>query len=214
MKMAVRKHTGSAIAICLIACLHTCGLASAQQPEQATRVELTPMAGYQGQENFTDATSGAKLRLDGAHSFGLIVDVNVTPNSQVEVLYTSAKSALAPAAGGPELTDVKIEYLHVGGLLVYGHDRVRPFFGATLGASRFSPNAPGLNSDTNFSVGIVGGVKLFLTKNFGLRLEARGFATQTSGDGAAFCNNGACRIFYDGDFFWQVTANAGLVIAF
>jgi len=81
MKMAVRKHTGSAIAICLIACLHTCGVASAQQPEQATRVELTPMAGYQGQENFTDATSGAKLRLDGAHSFGLIVDVNVTPNS-------------------------------------------------------------------------------------------------------------------------------------
>ena len=212
--MAVRKHTDSATAICLIACLYACGGVCAQQPEQVTHVELTPMAGYQGKENFTDETSGAKLRLDGAHSAGLIVDVNVTPDSQVEFLYTNGKSPLAPEAGGPTLTDVKVEYLHVGGLLVYGRDRIRPFFGATLGASRFSPSAPGMNSDTNFSLGIVGGVKLFLTKNLGLRLEARGFATQTSGDGAAFCNNGACRIFYDGDFFWQVTANAGLVIAF
>jgi hypothetical protein len=71
-----------------------------------------------------------------------------------------------------------------------------------------------MDSDTNFSLGIVGGVKLFLTKNIGLRLEARGFATQVSSDSAAFCNNGGCRIFYDGDFFWQVTANAGLVVAF
>lgn len=212
--MAVKNHAGAALAMCTIAWLCACSEASAQQPAQGQRFEVSAITGYQEKETFTDATTGAKLRLDSAHSGGLIVDVNVTPDSQMEFIYTRAKSSLAPEAGGPALTDVKVEYLHVGGILVYGKDHVRPFFGATLGASRFSPDAPGMDSDTNFSLGIVGGVKLFLTKNIGLRLEARGFATQVSSDSAAFCNNGGCRIFYDGDFFWQVTANAGLVVAF
>jgi opacity protein-like surface antigen len=188
--------------------------ALAQQVLQPARVELTPFVGYQSDETFKDELTGTNLKLENAHSAGLIVDVDVAPGSQVEILYSRAKSSLAPERGGAVLTDVKVEYLHIGGLLVYGNDRVRPFFGATLGMTRFSPDAPRLEGDTNFSLGFVGGVKLFLTKNIGLRLEARGFATSVSSDSTAFCNNGGCRIFYDGDVLWQFAGNAGLVIAF
>jgi opacity protein-like surface antigen len=111
-------------------------------------------------------------------------------------------------------TDVKVEYLHVGAIYAFNRGRVRPFFGGTVGATRLSPDAPGLNSDTNFSLGLAGGVKPFLTKHVGLRLEGRVFATQVDSDSAAFCTNGSCRIFYDGDFLWQYTANAGIVIGF
>jgi len=211
--MTRARQARSVMAVCMLACLASAP-ALAQQVHQPTRVELTPFVGYQSDETFLDELTGTKLKLENAQSAGLIVDVDVAPGSQVEILYSRAKSSLAPERGGPALTDVKVEYLHIGGLLVYGNDRVKPFFGATLGMTRFSPDAPRLDSDTNFSLGLVGGVKLFLTKNIGLRLEARGYATAVSGDSAAFCNNGGCRIFYDGDILWQFAGNAGLVIAF
>jgi opacity protein-like surface antigen len=199
------------VIICVLTCLAVSPAASAQQPRQ---VELTPFVGYQSKESFTDETTASTLKLDNAPSVGLIVDVDATPGSQYEFLYSQAKSSLAPERGGRTLTDVKVEYLHAGGLLVFGDDHVRPFFGATLGLSRFSPDASRMDSDTNFSLGLVGGVKFFLTRHVGLRFEARGFATATNGNSSAFCNSGTCKIFYDGNVLWQATANAGLVIAF
>lgn len=211
--MTKTTHT-TAIAIGLLASLAICPTALAQQAERETRLEITPFVGYQSGEEFSDQVSGTTLKLESASSAGLIVDVNLASDTQLEFLYSTAKSSLAPEGGGPALTDVKVEYLHVGAVYVYSNGRVRPFFGATAGVTRFSPDAPGLDSDTNFSLGLAGGVKLFLTKNIGLRLEARAFGTQVSSDSAAFCNNGTCRIFYDGDFIFQYTANAGVVIAF
>lgn len=204
----------AAAAMAALACLGAPQVAHAQQAGQPARFELTPYTGYQSKQEFSDQASGHSLKLESTQSEGLIVDVNLAPDTQLEFLYSTAKSALSPEGGGAALTDVKVEYLHVGAIYVYSNGRVRPFFGATGGATRLSPTAPGLDSDTNFSLGLAGGVKLFLTKNIGLRLEARAFATQVDSDSAAFCNNGSCRIFYDGDFIMQYTANAGVVIAF
>lgn len=201
------------LAILAMACL-AAGTASAQQGEQATRIELTPFVGYQSSETFSDEVTDTSLKLDSTQNAGLIVDVNLAPDTQLEFLYSTATSSLAPERGGRTLTDVKVEYLHVGAVYVYSAGKVRPFFGVTGGVTRFSPDAAGLDSDTNFSLGLAGGVKLFLTKNIGLRLEARAFATQVDSDSAAFCNNGTCRIFYEGDFIWQYSANAGVIIAF
>ena len=198
----------------MLACLAACPAANAQQPGQSPRFELTPFAGYQSGEKFTDETTGTSLELESASTTGLIFGMNVAPDIQLEFFYSKAKSALSPEGGGPVPTDIKVEYLHVGAIYTHNGSRVRPFVGGTAGASRFSPDAPGLDSETNFSVGLAGGVKLFLTKHIGLRLEARVLATQVDSDSAAFCNNGSCRIFYDGDFLWQYTANAGIVIGF
>ena len=212
--MVAAKRAGAAITIGMLACLAASAAAIAQQPEQSPRFELTPFAGYQSSEKFTDETTGTRLKLESAPSAGLIFGMNVAPDIQLEFLYSRAKSSLSPEGGGPVPTDIKVEYLHVGAIYVFSSGRVQPFFGGTAGAARFSPDAPGLHSETNFSVGLAGGVKLFLTKHVGLRLEARVFATQVDSDSAAFCNNGSCRIFYDGDFLWQYTANAGIVIGF
>ena len=189
--------------------------AIAQEPAQSPRFELTPFAGYQSGETFSDQTTGTRLKLESAPSAGLIFGMNVAPDIQLEFLYSRATSSLSPEGGGPVATDIKVEYLHAGAIYASSSGgRVVPFFGGTVGATRLSPEEPGLDSDTNFSVGLVGGVKLFVTKHVGLRLEARVLATQVDSDSAAFCNNGSCRIFYDGDFLWQYTANAGIVIGF
>jgi len=196
-------------------CLTGAAAAVAQEPAQSPRFELTPFAGYQSGETFSDQTTGTRLKLESAPSAGLIFGMNVAPDIQLEFLYSRATSSLSPEGGGPVATDIKVEYLHAGAIYASSSGgRVVPFFGGTVGATRLSPEEPGLDSDTNFSVGLVGGVKLFVTKHVGLRLEARVLATQVDSDSAAFCNNGSCRIFYDGDFLWQYTANAGIVIGF
>lgn len=207
-------HSRAITAICLAACLASPVPVSAQTKDQPTRFELTPFAGYQNGETFSDEITGTDLKLESKQTMGLVFDVNFAPDTQLEFFYSRAEPSLAPEGGGAALTDVKVEYLHVGAVYVYSNGQVRPFFGATGGATRFSPNAPGLDSDTNFSLGLTGGVKLFLTRNIGVRLEARAFATQVDSNSAAFCNNGSCRIFYEGDFIWQYMANVGLVIAF
>ncbi|HVY04740.1 MAG TPA: outer membrane beta-barrel protein [Burkholderiales bacterium] len=196
---------------CIAACLGWMTPATAQQ---VARVEVAPMVGYQSSLKFDDAAGNARYKLDSTNNVGLVLDFRAAPNSQVELLYSRAKSALAPDDGGPKLADVKVEYYHLGGILVYGNDRVQPFFGATVGATRFAPDAAGLDSDTRFSFGLVGGAKLFLTKHIGLRLEARAFGTEVNSNSAAFCTNGSCRIFYDGSFMWQYAINAGLIAAF
>jgi hypothetical protein len=192
----------------------TASVASHAQQWEPTKVELTPFVGYQSEIEFTDQNTGSGLDLDNTDTAGLIVDVALAPDMQLEFLYSRADSGLTPDRGGPALTDIKVEYLHVGAFYIYQGGRVRPFFGATGGATRFSPDAPGLDSDTRFSLGLAGGVKLFLARNIGVRLEARAFATQVDSDSAAFCNNGTCRIFYDGDFIWQYMFNAGVIVAF
>ena len=207
-------HSTAIAAICLAAFLALPAPVSAQIQDRPTRFELTPFAGYQSGETFSDEITGTHLELESKQTTGLVLDVNLAPDTQLEFFYSRAEPSLSPEAGGASIADVKVEYLHAGAVYVFNNGRVRPFFGGSVGATRFSPDAPGLDSDTNFSLGLAGGVKLFLTKNIGVRLEARVIATQVGSDSAAFCNNGSCRIFYEGDFVWQYMANTGVVIAF
>jgi len=204
------RGTHGALALALL----TASAASHAQQWAPAKVELTPFVGYQSAIEFADQTNGGGLELDSTDNAGLIVDVGLAPNMQLEFLYSRADSGLAPDRGGAALTNIKVEYFQIGALYVYQEGRVRPFFGATGGATRLSPDAPALDGDTRFSLGLAGGVKLFLARNIGVRLEARAFATQVDSESAAFCNNGTCRIYYDGDFLYQYMFNAGVIIAF
>ena len=189
----------------------------AQQPVPAsapgTRFELTAIAGIQSGADFSDQQNGGDVRMHSAENLGLILDFNVAPDTQLEILYSRATPELDDSDGS-RLADLKIEHLHVGGVYVYNAGHVRPFFAATLGATRFDPSAPGSGSDTRFSLGLGGGVKLMLTDNIGVRLEARAYAIEVDSDSAVFCVNNTCRIHYDGDFLMQYAAHAGVVIAF
>jgi hypothetical protein len=212
-----RQHRAVFLARLACACA---GLVAAPAPAQDTipppapRFEITPFVGYVSKETFTDDTTGTELKLESTGNAGLILDFSLGPDAQIEVLYSRSDSALVPEGGGAALTDIKVEHLHLGGVYVYSTGAVQPFVAATAGATRLSPNAPGMGSDTNFSLGLGGGVKLFPTRHLGVRLEARAYGIQVDSDSAVFCNNGSCRILYDGSFIWQFAAHAGVVFAF
>jgi opacity protein-like surface antigen len=190
------------------------GNAAAEGPAP-TRFSIAPFAGYRVGGSFTDATTGDERKLDEAQNYGVAIDINATPETEVELLWSRQRSAVNGVSGAATPSvGLRIDYFHIGGTYLFATDGVIPFFGATIGATRFEPTADGYDSETRFSFGLVGGVRVPLTRHFGLRLEARGYGTVLSNDSESLCVNGRCLIKADGTLFWQYEANAGVYLAF
>ncbi len=186
-------------------------------PSAVAGVEITPYAGLRFGGSFEDSNTGTGLSLDESESYGLVLDVDISRDQQVEI-YLSRQSTTLSGNGtftGNPLFDLAVEYYHVGGLYLIDvhNDRVQPFVSGTLGVTRMDPEGEGLNTETRFSLGIGGGVKLFLTDHLGIRLDVRGIYTALTSNGAVFCSGG-CAISVQSSGFVQGELAAGLVVRF
>jgi len=189
----------------------------AAAPPVVAGVEVTPFAGLRFGGAFQDTNTGNQISLDESGSYGLVLDVDLDPDRQIEI-YLSRQSTTLSADGtftGNPLFDLTVEYYHVGGLYLIDvqNDRVRPFVSGTLGLTRMNPQGEGLSTETRFSLAIGGGVKLFITDHLGLRLDARGIFTALNSSGTVFCSGG-CAISVQSSGFVQGELGAGLVFRF
>lgn len=192
----------------------TAGHVSAQQ-QPPTQFSVTPFVGYRGGGSFTDATTGAKLKLDDAQTYGLAVDINVTQETEVELLWSRQRSKLkADAPVTVPLFDMHVDYFHIGGTYLFSTEGVQPFLVATIGVTRFDPQRSNFESDTKFSFGIGGGVRVPISRHFGFRFEGRAYGTVLSNDSDVLCVNSSCLIHADGTLLWQYEANAGVYLSF
>ncbi len=188
--------------------------------DKPSRFELTPFAGYQFGGEFELANSDADLELDEAQSFGLIFNMDIDGEKQYEFYYSRQETELENEGLflNEPVVDIDVEYLHVGGTLVFAGDSVRPYVVGTIGLSHFDPQASGLDSETFFSFSFGGGVKLFADKRIGMRLEGRLFSTLIDSDTEIFCRSGVdtnfCAVKVDGDLLFQWQAMAGLTFRF
>ncbi len=177
--------------------------------------ELTPFAGFRFGGSFEDNTTGLDLDVDEGESFGLILDVRATHETEYELFYSVQKTTLQGEGlfAGEPLFDLDIHYLHIGGTYLFPGERVRPFIGAGLGLTYFSPDGPGLDSEINFSLSLGGGVKIPISKRVGLRFEGRGFLTILPDNTDIFCvssGGAACAVRVQGDVFGQVLLLGGI----
>ncbi|MBU1192602.1 MAG: outer membrane beta-barrel protein [Gammaproteobacteria bacterium] len=177
-----------------------------------TGMEITPLIGYRSGGNFTDPNSGEDLDLDEGGSYGLLLNIDHDANTQWEFLYSHQDSELqlAQLFVGERVFDLDIDYFSFGGTYVWRDPRVEPFISAGIGVTHMSPEDDRLDSETRAMLQLGGGYKFFLTKNIGLRLEVRGYATALSSDSEIFCGNGACIARVDSSGFSQYEINAGL----
>lgn len=178
-------------------------------------VELTPFAGFRFGGSFEDNTTGLDLDVDEGESFGLILGLQATQESDYELFYSFQKTELKGEGvlSGEPLFDLDIHYLHLGGTYLFQGERVRPFISGGLGLTYFSPNGPGLDSEIDFSLSLGGGVKIPISKKVGLRLEGRGFLTILPENTDIFCvssGGAACAVRVQGDVFGQVELLAGI----
>jgi hypothetical protein len=184
-----------------------------------TKYELTPFVGYRAGGEFEDFLLGTDLEINQSSSYGLILDIPLGGGSQLEILWSRQSTELD--AGGPlvsqPLFDIDIDYLHVGGVYNWGYeeDKIRPFLLGTLGVTILSPEPSSLDSETNFSAGFGGGVKVFASDHIGFRFEGRGYLTFLDSTGSGvFCGPSGCLVAVSSDVLGQFEGRAGLIITF
>jgi len=175
-----------------------------------TQFELTPFWGYRLGTDFEDSDFNDRFELDDDRSWGLILGYNLNRHFQLELLWSRQETVLSEVRrfGNLPLFDLDVDYYHAGVSYVFGAGQARPFVALSMGVTELDPRDPFFGNDTRFSVGLGGGVKLMFGQHFGLRLEARGFATDTNSGNRCDCYED------EEDDLLQVEGLAGVVLAF
>ena len=181
-------------------------------------LEITPYVGYAIGGSFTDNATGANLDVQEGGSYGLVLDLPDTPETQYELFYGLQRTKVTGGGtfGGETLFDLDIHYLHLGGTYLFTGEKVRPFLSGGLGATHFVPHGSGLDRKTYFSVSLGGGVKIPISGHVGLRFEGRGFMTILPDSTEIFCvssGGAACNVKVQGDVLGQVLLMAGITFS-
>jgi opacity protein-like surface antigen len=188
---------------------------AAESESDYNRFEFTPFAGYMTGGEFEDPTDSSDRDLDEGTNLGLIVDIAAESWRHYEILLANMDTEVE----GTTPFDMGVQYLQIGGIVSHPTARsVIPYFGMTIGATRFSPDQAGLDDETKFSFTAGGGLRIPITDHFGVRFDARAFVTVLDSEGDLFCvsTGGAatCNIRAKSDTFLQYAASLGVVIGF
>jgi hypothetical protein len=182
-------------------------------PARAQGWEFGVIGGYGFANDLFEGATGRRLDTDGAPAVGVVVDVPVAPDSQIEALYSHQRAdVVAPATLLVPLQRFKITVDHWqgGGLHEYDYGQIRPFLTGVLGLTRYAADA---DSEIRFTLGAGGGVKIFPVSRIGVRLDGRVFTTFVDANGKGFaCTVGTCLLAVDVDVAWQTEFTAGLIV--
>jgi opacity protein-like surface antigen len=183
-------------------------------PLQASGLEVTPMIGYTFGGEVRSETD-EKLTFDEGGSFALAVDFDlVEADKQIELFWSHQQTRLS-GNDNAKIFDTKIDYLHIGGTVQYPQNGYVPFIAGGFGATHFSPD-DGYKAETRFSISVGGGIKAFITKQVGLRLEGRGYVTFMPTEGSIFCggDSDGCTVMASGDALFVFQGLAGVFLRF
>ena len=173
--IATRRRAALLVVSFAVAGLTLMATPAAAQP---IRLELSPFAGYRwdGQVDGDSGFFSSTVKVRDSSVFGVRLGFPVTDTFQLELLASRQSSELVRDDvffGEPDTTDVDIDSLHLGFLFQRGNGQLLPYGVFSLGAARIDPPLHGSGDDARFAASGGGGVKVFLNRHFGLRLEAR-----------------------------------------
>jgi hypothetical protein len=197
--------------------LVNCAVSAEPPAPEAFQVEVTPLIGYRVGGNFQLIDSGQTVEVADHGSLALAFDVRGPDRTQYELFYDRQSTALSGDSLLP--ISVKVEYLHIGGLVALEETpHLRPYLAGGLGVTRLTPDSALGSDDTRFSISLALGLRVPVSQHFSLRLEGRGFLTPLNTDSAVFCRSdqsGAlCEVRVRGSVFWQFGFLAGAAYTF
>lgn len=189
------------------------GSAAAGQRAAEPAFAVTPMIGHRGGGRVQDADTDRRRDVSDDTALALSLNLLQLPGRFYEAFYSRQSTALAE--GGVPL---RVEYLHVGGIVTGAQAAWVPYLAGGAGGTRFAPREAGRSSHMRLSFSLAVGAFVPLAERLSLRLEARAYATLTDGDTGFLCVSGqaggACAARYEGSAFWQGEALAGLTWRF
>lgn len=189
----------------LLALITALGLSSsalAQTPVEP--IEVTPFAGYLLGGSFLSSPTVPQAGFDQISlanhlDYGVRIGFNVTTAIEPEIQWSRSETHLAitPTYPNLSLVDSTIDYFLAGANYNFSAGDIRPYVSLSLGAARLFVNTPPfalvglhLTPATTFAVSAGVGVKIFATRNFGFRFEARGYGSEMPSNFTASCTVG------------------------
>jgi hypothetical protein len=180
----------------------------------AQGVEITPFGGYRFGNDFFELVTEQPVDDDGAPAFGVVADVPLGGGRQFEAIYSRQDAYLStPVTPLVPATrwHITVDHYQAGALQEWRRgDHVRPFLQSTFGLTHYSAED---DDEVRFSLGTGGGVKLFPTRQVGIRLDSRVFITFVDAEAEALaCTVGVCLFAADVAVVWQAEFTAGVII--
>jgi len=147
--------------------------------------ELTPTVGYRWGGSFKARTSEILERdvdVNSNTSLGLLFDIPLNRFLDLELMIDRQSTDLGERQlWGPSVDNpgIDITYYQAGVLFQWPVGRSRMFVVGAMGMADLDLDLPDAGSESRFSASLGGGVKLDLSQRLGLRLEARGYWSDT-----------------------------------
>lgn len=188
-------------------------------------LEITPSIAYRwGGTIYGDQTYVFNQDLDVAPSAAAGITVGFpigNSGMKLELLANRQQSELESNGGlfepGIQVADMDVTYIHAGIQIPFGASRnAIPYGVASAGVAILDPRISGLSSENRFSGSLGIGVKLPLSRNFGVRLEGRGYfvAMDNNSDDCFVCGQYDDDYYYYDDTFYQGEVSAGFTFSF
>ncbi len=217
LDIRMHKRPSAAHAAILAACFAGIGTAHAEEPARTRPLfAVTPFVGYAGGGGFEDPLDRSERDLDAGRNWGAFFNMAADEERQYELLFSRQFTEVEGVAP----LRMSVQYLQIGGTIDYPDARrVIPYFGMTVGGTRFSPGADGVDDATKFSFTAGGGLRIPINERIGVRFDARAFVTLLNSDTSLFCATPdagglACRIRARSDTLIQYAATLGISVGF
>ena len=189
----------------------------------AQYVDIMPYGGYQFAAHvdvWYQNTTG-KLRVKPAGNYGLGIDVVLPYNDiSISATFTNAQTYLTFQSNfqaEEKLFDASQQYWMFGINKEIDMDNIRPFGGLIFGWTTINPDDPDhpeYNNVTKFTMGLQGGLKLFISDRIGLFARAKLLLpVQWSGGGIWFGTGGGGVSLSTGTSIVSGDVGGGLIIS-
>jgi len=223
--------------VALLFAVALCAASAASAQVRRGTFEITPFYGYLWGGHF-DAGSNSlfdqRVDVEDHPVYGVGFGYFWTSLNEFEFRWSESKthfvnSNSSPVFGpsGQELADLRIDYYMGYWTLNFGHQRAVPFFTFGAGAAVLNPGqrtdipcpVTGCvepSSATRFTASMGGGVKIYVTPNFGFKFDGRFYETYLNSNDCNTFNNGRTFVCSDHNSNWLLNGEAtgGLVISF
>jgi len=198
-------------------------LMAASATATAQRVEFGPFIGTRlgGNVDVIGQDAVDEYGVKASMAYGFNFGIFVTDRIQLEFLWSRQDTewdpqSLTGAAPDFVASDLNVDMYHFN-LLYHWRDEdapVRPYFIVGAGATRFD-NFLGTGGDTRFSLSAGGGLKLYVSKHLGFRLQARWTPTRMDTTPDVICDSfGYCWSVERPTYLQQVEFSGGLIVRF
>jgi hypothetical protein len=207
--------------------------AYAQAP--AERIEISPFIGYMFAGSFSRVPPNfaiSEINVSDHFDFGVSVGFNLTNAIEPEFRWTRANTEMVfeGVPGGTSGTPPRpltMDYFLAGASYNFSSGKIRPYVSVDVGAARLANirvddplTQGGPKPSTDFAASVGVGVKAFITPNFGLRFDARGYASSVPDHFffTCFTTPDANGVFYEtscgNKWLFNGDVTAGIVVAF